>query len=389
MSLINRMLQELDARGSDGARGAVFPEVRAVPEQKKTNYLLWSLALLAAMLVGGAASWAWIRLNTVPLQGPPSELPLKVSAGLSSLDGKRAAAAETPPVAAAFPPPAPVAPPALMGAGTATPDVVPEQAPGAAVMETPAPPSTIAQVRPASAQARQRSGNDNASAAQADAAPSGRARAPAAPGRETAQPTDYGKQVKELTPQQRAENEFRRASSLASQGRINEAAAGFESALHLDPRHAAARQALVALLIEQRRNGEAVKRLQEGLALDPQQTGLAMILARLQVEHTDVRAAIDTLQRSLPHATDRADYSAFLAALLQRQGRNREAIEHYGAALRLSPQNGVWWMGIGISLQAESRFAEAREAFGRARATNSLTPELSAFVEQRLSQLPR
>jgi MSHA biogenesis protein MshN len=41
-------------------------------------------------------------------------------------------------------------------------------------------------------------------------------------------------------------------------------------------------------------------------------------------------------------------------------------------------------MGLGISLEAEGRSAEARDAFQRARASNSLSPELDRFVEQKI-----
>jgi MSHA biogenesis protein MshN len=111
------------------------------------------------------------------------------------------------------------------------------------------------------------------------------------------------------------------------------------------------------------------------------------MLARLQVEKGELKPAIDTLQRTLQSAGDRADYQAFLAALYQRDGRHKEAVDMYVAALRKAPQNGLWWMGMGISLQADNRLQEARDAFGRARAANSLSPELLAFVEQKLAQL--
>jgi MSHA biogenesis protein MshN len=143
---------------------------------------------------------------------------------------------------------------------------------------------------------------------------------------------------------------------------------------------------LVGLLLQGKSTDEAVRRAQEGLALDPSQFGLAMILARTQVELRDVKSALATLERSLPYATERADYQAFLAALLQRDKRDKEAIDHYVAALAKVPQNGVWWMGLGISLQAENRLPEAKEAFGRAKTSNTLTPELLAFVNQKLSQ---
>jgi MSHA biogenesis protein MshN len=44
-------------------------------------------------------------------------------------------------------------------------------------------------------------------------------------------------------------------------------------------------------------------------------------------------------------------------------------------------------MGLGISLQAANRLPDARDAFGRAKASNALSPELLAYVEQQLNQL--
>jgi MSHA biogenesis protein MshN len=44
-------------------------------------------------------------------------------------------------------------------------------------------------------------------------------------------------------------------------------------------------------------------------------------------------------------------------------------------------------MGLGISLQALNRNSEAQEAFRRAKSSNTLNPELQAFVDQRLKQL--
>ena len=44
-------------------------------------------------------------------------------------------------------------------------------------------------------------------------------------------------------------------------------------------------------------------------------------------------------------------------------------------------------MGLGISLQALGRNTDAQDAFRRARASNTLNPDLQAFVDQRLRQL--
>jgi MSHA biogenesis protein MshN len=195
------------------------------------------------------------------------------------------------------------------------------------------------------------------------------------------------KQVKQLSAQQQADNEFRRASAALQQGRSNEARAGYEEALRLDPGHDAARQALAALLLENRQTAEAERALQEGLARNPAHTGFAMLLARLQVERDAVQAALDTLLRSLPHAGQQADYHGFAAALLQRMNRHQEAVGHYRTALQQSPGSGVWLMGLGISLQALQRSDEARDAYRRALESRALNTELQEFVRQRLKEL--
>ena len=168
---------------------------------------------------------------------------------------------------------------------------------------------------------------------------------------------------------------------------MTEAIATLQAGLQIDPRHEAARQTLVGLLIEAGRPDDAMRQLQAALAIDARQPALAMLLARLQLERGG--PAIDTLMRTLPYAAGNGEYHAFLAGVLQREGRVYEAADHYQAALKRSPGNGVWWMGLGIALQADKRDAESRAAFTQAQASGTLSPELQAFVERRLGQLGR
>ena len=188
-----------------------------------------------------------------------------------------------------------------------------------------------------------------------------------------------------LNPQQKAENEYRRALLKLQDARVSEAIASLEQAVVLYPRHEAARQTLVGLLVEGGRTSDAIRHLALATSLDPAQANMAMLLARLQLENGG--NALETLQRSLPYAESNADYRAMLAGVLQRAARHNEAIEHYQAAVRLQPSNGIWWMGMGISLQADKRNAEARLAYQRARDSGRLPAELETFVERRLQQI--
>jgi MSHA biogenesis protein MshN len=193
--------------------------------------------------------------------------------------------------------------------------------------------------------------------------------------------------MKRISSEQKADAEFRKAVVLMQQGRIADALEGYQAALRLDPGHDAARQALIALLLEGKRGMDAERVLQERLKSKPDHTGFTMMLARLQVERGAVAEATATLEKALPYANSQADYQAFLAALLQRQNRHDEAIARYQIVLQLAPNNGVWLMGYGISLQAKQRNADAKDAYKRALETQTLSPDLQAFVQQKLKEL--
>lgn len=195
------------------------------------------------------------------------------------------------------------------------------------------------------------------------------------------------KQPTQISTQQQAENEFRRAYQLMREGRSTEAFAGFEAALKLDPSHDQARQSIVGLLLEKKRNTEAEHVLQDGLKNNEKQTAFAILLARLQVERNALLDALETLMHSLAYAEKQADYQAFVAALLQRQNRHSEAVDYYQKALQLKPHAGVWLMGMGISMRALKQNKEAREAFKSALDSNSLSTELQAYVSQQLKEL--
>ncbi|MBL8491633.1 MAG: tetratricopeptide repeat protein, partial [Rhodocyclaceae bacterium] len=192
------------------------------------------------------------------------------------------------------------------------------------------------------------------------------------------------KQPIATTPRERAEEAYRRAVQAAGQGRGLQAQAELQAALREDPGFTTGRLLLARMFAEQGRSAEAKALLGDGLAADAAQPALALALARLHVERNELDEAIRVLRRSAPAATGNAEFRGYLAGVLQKAGRAREAVDEYRGALQLSPQTGVWWMGLGLSLEADGRPGEAREAFLKARASGTLSPELAAFVDQKL-----
>lgn len=360
MSLINKMLQDLDARG--GAAGAAHqPELKAVPQMEPGRRpVVLAGAVLAALLVAAAGWYGWHvwQARSVAQSGTQPATPI-------------APAAVTPPA------PAPIA---------ASPSAPPPDSPVPASAIAPLEPATASSPTRASAKPQAKPSASPLAEEAVDATPSAapRARKPVTAAVATRVATATST-VTDLTPKQVAENTYRRALASLQEGRVTSALADLDKAVEIDPRNDAARQTYVSLLLENKRTDDAIRQLRLALGIDPGQPGLAMVLARLQLEKGG--PALQTLLTTLPYAGNSAEYRGFLAGVLQREQRHSEAAQHYREALRLSPNNGVWWMGLGISLQAEQHLPEAREAYTRARAAAGLTPELQAFIERKLEQL--
>ncbi|MBZ0105772.1 MAG: tetratricopeptide repeat protein [Sulfuricella denitrificans] len=358
MSLINQMLQELEQRKAD--TGTTAAQVRAVGSTRRSAYVSWGWGLLL-LLAGAAGGIYWEVSKPVDKTSQQVQPPAKVSEPVAS----------TP-----VPAPEPVednTPSVLQLAANLS--FLPSTPPAEHEEKKPLPAATM----PPKQEARSTPVVEKPQAGVTETKIKAVQTAPLSA-------TDINKEIRQLNPQQRAENAYRQAYASLQQGRLGEAEESLRQALQYDPRHAAARQALAALLIESRLLGRAEQLLQQGLELQPGNVGYAMTLARIQVERNDVAAALSTLQRNAP-AGENAEYHGFLAALLQRGDHHKEAIDHYLAALRSNPASGPWLIGLGISLQADGQSAKAAEIFRRARQGGGLSPELQAFAEQRLKQL--
>jgi len=385
MSLINKMLLDLDKRhapqGGMAApdSGGLVEHVRATSSRRLPPRLIW-LTVALAMSALLALCWiAWVVWQPTP------DLPVTARAQAPSPALPPKEAASSPAV------PAPEAEAAL--AQAAAP--VSREASSSATADFPVRVAQTPSTKPERAAVPRSASGSAASTPPRRAKPSSsrsestKSAAPPVQAADAADPAESGKidRRSSATARDRAEDEFRRGAILVNQGRLAEGTDSLRSALQIDPRHEAARQTLVALLLEARRVDEAVPVLQQGLALNAQNTEFAMLLARIMVERNDVPGALSLLQKHAAPQDRSPEFHAFAAALYQRLDRHAEAIERYQAALRLAPSAGIWWLGLGISYQAAGQPKEALEAFARAKSAGNLSPDLVGFVDQRLRQL--
>ena len=385
MSLINQMLQDLDARKAPQTNGGVLPSaVRPLPPVAPSVrwpvYLILVGGLSAVLGVGG---WYYVTQRdtaappAVPLVVPGSAPRPEVEASPSGNVSAAPVAHEPVPTASE------VLPERLaLGESLRLSDQLGRQGAAKAATKT----AKTGSDSPGPGTARPTAEERGPRVVPADLA----GNTERAPGqtRQAAVRQSGAASIERQdippAPRDRAEALYRKAIAEVNQGRVADGSEMLREALKQDPMHVPARQLLVRLLLEMRQAEAAMMILESGLEILPAQIGWAMSLARLQAERGDYAAAWKTLQHSEPAAAGNADYQGFAGHVLLRLGKSREAAEHFRHALRSSPADGRWWLGLGMAFEADGRVDEAREAWQTARRSTNLTPDLQRLIEQKL-----
>ncbi len=351
MSLINQMLRDLDRRRGAAGNGGAVPPAYTRPAPGRSPWLI--LAFVAVALLAAVVGWlAWeqyagdqAKRTEAVVASRPKPAPAPAAAPAVTAVAKSVAKPRTPPRVASRPEPPP-APPAA--------ETV-RQAP----VRKPAP---VVAAAPEGDDARSE---------------------------DEATPGTVSKSARPITAMQKAEEHYRRAYTLLSQGRVEAGEAALRQALAADAGHDKARELLALVMIRAGRYVEAGELLRAGLAIHPGNRQQVQILAQVLDHQGRTAEAVQLLERHRPAAVAvDPEYVALLAAYYRKQKRHAEAAELYRRLTAARPNNGLWWIGLGLSLEALAQPEAAREAFRKARDTGSLSAPLRRFVDSRLVVAP-
>jgi len=377
MSLINKMLHDLDRRSGFVGPGGGLPLQQVRPVVQRPRLKLWARGVVSLVVLAGIGRIIFIAHELRPQPALATDLAFRAEAQ---------ARARPAPLVAEAPKPAPSEsaapnqePSASMEAEVSNPPPETTDQPRAETLklalsiDTPIPDRKPVIVR--------------AAAPRRTVAPPPSPSAAAPEPMLSASPTTrVERRDRASTSGDRADAQFNTAVATLNQGRVAEAESALGGLIASNPLDERSRQALVALLLDQRRLEEATLALRQGIALNPGQTQFHLVLARILAERRDYSGALEVLARARPSGKS-AEFSSLLGTVLQRLGRHRDAADAYRNALDASPGDAGALMGLAISLESLQERGEALEAYRRALAGSALSPELKAYAEQKVKEL--
>jgi Flp pilus assembly protein TadD len=187
-------------------------------------------------------------------------------------------------------------------------------------------------------------------------------------------------------PQQQADKIFRQTHAQMSRLMRQE---NLKEVLQLDPRHLAARQQLLQILIQEHSNLELKQFLDESLAWFPDNLGFITTLAHYHVQHKNFADAVATLERVDNFRINDPHYLALLAASYQQQHQFTQALPVYQKLTQIQPEKAENWLGLGICADKLQQNSSALDAYQQALNKNTLNSAVVDYINQRLSALTR
>lgn len=109
---------------------------------------------------------------------------------------------------------------------------------------------------------------------------------------------------------------------------------------------------------------------------------LARELARMEMSQGRVKQALEMLTRLEPTLFTNADVWAVRGNAAQRLGRHGESVAAYLMALKFRPNEARWMLAAAISYANQGQMIDAAELTEKARAGGVLTPEVVAYLKQ-------
>ncbi|WP_434927941.1 tetratricopeptide repeat protein [Shewanella sp. HL-SH2] len=190
-----------------------------------------------------------------------------------------------------------------------------------------------------------------------------------------------------LTKAQLAKVLFQKAQTAEKEKRLSDASSGYLEAIILDPSLHAARKQLVSIYYAQNNANTAIRLLESGVGMFPSHWEFYLIKANIENALQEYRAALQSLSYIDDSSHFVKDKWVFQGEVAQKIGQYSLAESAYRSLLTLESTQARWWMGLAYALDSQQQYVKAAEAYRSALSYPGLSNTAIEFVEQRLAQL--
>lgn len=190
----------------------------------------------------------------------------------------------------------------------------------------------------------------------------------------------------ELSAAELAEVKLKQARDAIQKGERERAAQLFEQVIALAPEHVAARSELAAYWYGRGQIASALAVLEQGLALQPLQSQWQLLTAKILLEGGAYERVLDTLSTIELNTDDTLDLYQLRATAANEMGAYQQAEQDY-RVLAQNTQQGRWWLAAAVAAEDAGQPDNAVEAYRSALAQDDLSDDAVRYAQQRLQIL--
>ena len=189
-----------------------------------------------------------------------------------------------------------------------------------------------------------------------------------------------------LTAAQRAQKLFDQGLKLAQDGMIEPALEKYRQVLQFSPTHEKARVEMAGLYYGRNMISDALEVLSQGLNIEPGNRHWSLVAAKIHFKRDNFAAALAYLQLPV-HALDDVEYVALKGGVFQKLKDYSQAAKVFAQLSSSYPSNGRWWLGLATALEGKQDYPGAVDAYRRSLQLSNVSRSSRQFILQRLQLL--
>lgn len=199
-------------------------------------------------------------------------------------------------------------------------------------------------------------------------------------------PESFSVERVQLSPQQLADTNLAKAREALQKGEQARGQELLEKALVVKPDHVQVRSELAAYWYGRGLTSRATTLLQQGLDLKPQQTEWQLLLARIFERIGRIEQAYNVLAVIPMQAPETSELLQLRASSATQLGYFSEAAADY-TALAARTNEGRWWLAAAVAHEDADNIEAAVRSYRQAIQQADLGQDARLYIEQRLSVL--